>query len=293
MNSNNNKSSSIRFWLREPLLHFGALGIALFVLFRIVSGPTTVSDTEIVVSEGQIDSLVDTFSKTWQRLPTQSELQGLIENHVLEEVLYREAMAMGLDEDDSVIRRRLRQKMEFLVDDFAAAVPTEEELHDFLNDNPDRFRADGNISFEQLYFDRLASGQAASILSLLRDGADFEIDSSVNPQLLPVSFAAESSREIASRFGRTFTDAVFAADIEQWAGPIESPYGLHLVRVTERQSGRVPPLIEIRDEVQTEWLAARRRNAQDSLFAQLRSRYTVRLDFSESAAATDLAQAEQ
>ncbi len=122
----------IRSWLREPLLHFLLLGTGLFVLSGFLGEPTP-SDSRVVVTPGHVERLVETWRRTWQRPPTAQELEGLIEDHIKEEILYREAIAMGLDRDDTIIRRRLRQKMEFLAEDIAAQdEPAEEELELFL-----------------------------------------------------------------------------------------------------------------------------------------------------------------
>ena len=128
-------------FLREPLAHFFVLGAGIFLLAALVGESDESRPDQIVVSAGQIDRLVETWQRTWQRPPTQAELEGLVEDHIREEILYREAIAMGLDRDDTIIRRRLRQKMEFLPQDLVEQVePTNAELLTYLRENADAFQ---------------------------------------------------------------------------------------------------------------------------------------------------------
>ena len=141
--------------LREPLVHFLVLGAGLFLLFGLVGDSNVAPADRIVVSSGRVAQLTQIFTRTWQRPPTEQELAGLIEDHVREEVYYREALAMGLDRDDTIVRRRMRQKLEFVTDDLVAAVtPTEEQLETYLRENPEAFRVPTRLSFQQIYFNR-------------------------------------------------------------------------------------------------------------------------------------------
>ena len=281
MNKRSDEAGVTRSWLREPLLHFLALGVGLFVLFRLASGPGTPGQDEIVVTAGQIDTIVEIFSKLRQRPPSPAELDGLIEEHILEEVLYREALAMGLDEDDTIIRRRLRQKLEFLVDDFAAAEPTDEQLRALMEDSPERFREETTVSFSHIYFREGADDAAAALLAELRAGAEIDVPTAGDPLPLPSALDAAPEGDIDALFGQTFKADLRALDIGVWTGPVVSPYGVHLVRVTERIEGEVPALSEIRETVVREWLAARRQTAQETFFDQLRSQYVISVELSE------------
>jgi len=281
MSERSDGTGAPRSWLREPLLHFLVLGVGLFVLFRLASGPGTPGQDEIVVTAGQIDTIVEVFSKIRQRPPSPAELEGLIEEHILEEVLYREALAMGLDEDDTIIRRRLRQKLEFLVDDFAAAEPTDEQLRALIKDSPEQFREETTVSFSQIFFQESAHDAAAALLAELRAGAEIDVPTAGDPLPLPSAFDGAPEGDIDALFGQTFKTDLRALDIGAWTGPVVSPYGVHLVRVTERIEGEIPALSEIRETVVREWLAARRQTAQETFFAQLRSQYVISVEFSE------------
>jgi len=268
--------------LREPLLHFLVLGAGLFLLFGLVNRSEKADTARIVVTAGQIDQLAENWTRIWMRPPTPDELDGLIDDYVREEVYYREALAMGLDRDDPVIRARLRQKVEFLTDDLAAAAdPSEEQLEDFLADNPESFRADSRLSFEHIYLSREKRGDAAqrdaeTLLARL-EGAGTEVDPAAlgDPMLLPREYQRASSRDIASRFGEEFAKRLEELPVGRWAGPVESSYGLHLVLVRERTPGRIPALVEVREAVKREWRAARSKEATEAFYQRLRAQYTV------------------
>ena len=265
----------IRACSREPLVHFLILGAGIFLLFRIVADPAATSDDRIVVTAGQVDHLVTVFSKTRQRPPTREELQELIDNFVLEEVLYRQALALGLDQNDTIIRRRLKQKMEFLVDDFAASEPTDTDLQRFLDENQDAFREDARVDFEHVRFKETASEKAAQVLAKLQEGVKLDIYAVGDRLPLPSRFESTRETEISGLFGEEFKEVLLAQEAGQWMGPIRSPYGLHLVKIHRQIEGRIPKLSEIREAIKRDWLYDRRRLAQQALFDQLRSQYTV------------------
>ncbi len=268
--------------LREPLIHFLALGAALFLLYKIVAAPVGDRSDRIVVTSGHIERLVEGWARTWQRPPTRKELEGLIEDHIREEILYREALAMGLDRDDTIIRRRLRQKMEFLIEDLdAQANPSDEELQAFLDKNPDAFRVAPRVTFSHIYLNRDRRGESATrdakhLLARL-EAADGRLDAAAlgDPLLLPHDYESLPEDEVAKLFGREFAARLTELPADRWTGPVESGYGLHLVLVRERTEGRVPKLTEVRDAVRREWLAVRRHEANEALHQRLRVRYTV------------------
>jgi hypothetical protein len=269
--------------LKEPLVHFVVLGAVLFVLYALVNGRDDRPSGEIMVTQGRIVNLATTFARTWQRPPTQAELDGLIRDYVREEVYYREALAMGLDRDDTVVRRRLRQKLEFVAEDAGAAVePTNEELRDYLAANPGKFRAEPRVSFTQVYLnperrrDTLAD-DAARLLSQLRTTAT---DPAVlgDPSLLEQRFEDQPLSEVSGQFGDQFADRLAELPVGEWAGPVESGFGAHLVRVAARTDGSIPALDEVRDAVRREWQAARQREAAEKFYQSLLGRYTVTIE---------------
>lgn len=268
--------------LHEPLVHFLMLGAAVFLLFRLAATPGVPADGRIVVASGKIEQLVTAFVRTWQRPPTVQELDGLIEDHVRDEVLYREALAMGLDKDDTVIRRRLRQKFEFLAEDAAtASPPSDPDLQAWLDRNPDKFRSDPKLALRQVYVSVSRRGadatkEAERLLARLNTTGEKAAASELgDTTLLPHELALSSAGEIARVFGDRFAQAVAGMEPGRWSGPVRSGYGLHLVYVSERAASGPRPLAEVRDEVQREWLAARRREMADARYSRLRERYTV------------------
>ncbi len=268
--------------LREPLLHFLILGAGIFVLFSTVGDVQDEKSDRIVVSAAKIENMAKLWKRTWQRPPTQQELEGLIEDHIKEEVLYREALALGLNQDDTIIRRRLRQKMEFLVEDVAAvAKPTEAELQVFLEKNPTMFRVQGRVSFSHIFLDQDRRGEAAhrdaESLRIRLVGSTGRVDPAAlgDPFLRPHDFKALPENEVVKLFGREFAARLLELKPGQWTGPVESGYGVHLVHVRERTEGRLPELADVRAAVRREWLAARRREANAAFLRRLRDKYTV------------------
>ena len=269
-------------WLREPLLHFAILGAILFWLSGArggLGGP----DRRIALGAGDVAQLVAGFERTWQRPPTQQELDGLLEDRVREEIYYREALALGLDRDDTIVRRRMRQKLEFLSEDLAAVEPGEAELEAWLAANRAAFREEPRLSFRQVYLSRDRRGEALRadaerLLAKLRAAGDAaEPAEAGDPLLLPGESAELSRSEVARLFGGGFAARVFELAPGRWEGPVESAYGLHLVLVRARREGRDPALAEVRDAVAREWLADRRQQAREDLYRELRSRYQVEI----------------
>jgi hypothetical protein len=269
--------------IREPLLHFILLGALIFV----VSGRARRgggSGDKIVVTHSQIESLVVGFSRTWMRPPTQPEMQGLVDDYIREEVLYREAKAMGLDQDDFIVRRRMRQKLEFLSEDLAAkaAQPTEQELESYLQQHADTYRQEPSFTFEHIFFNREKNGVSAEknlYSTLLRlnskDGAAMHPETLGDTFLLPARFEKLSAGETARLFGENFAKQLAAVETGRWAGPLESSYGLHLVRVDEYIPGTLLPLAKVREPVLRDLLNERRKQQLDAQYARLRARYTV------------------
>src|SRR6476659_3404233 len=160
--------------LREPLLHFLLLGATIFGAYRLLSDARATRPGSIVVTEGRIEALVAAFTRTWQRPPTASEREGLIREYIREEVYVREAITLGLDQDDVVIRRRLRQKLEFVSEDLSSqADPTDGQLRAYLNAHQDAFRVEPHFTFRQVFLDPQRRGDklsrdAARLLTGLR-----------------------------------------------------------------------------------------------------------------------------
>lgn len=268
--------------VQEPLLQFLVLGGGVFLLFSLINDRQEFQPEEIVVSAGQIERMSQAWRKTRLRPPTQQELEGLIKDYIQEEVYYREALVLGLDQDNSIIRRHLRQKMEFLSADIAAQKdPEEAELQMFLHANPDRFREDAHFRFRHIFFNRDTRGEAAAdsaykvLATLIGTGSATETSELGDPWMLPRKIELASERDISDIFGRIFVKQLLSLDTGQWSGPIESGFGLHLVFIDERIESKVPPLDSIRDAVVREWREARRQDVNAAFYEGLRQRYSV------------------
>ena len=272
--------------LREPLLHFLLLGAGLFIAYGLMSKPGR-SDApgKIVVTVGQVETLAAGFARTWQRPPTDKELAGLVRDRVREEVYYREAIALGLDKDDTVIRRRLRQKMEFVSDDIAAqAEPTDADLSAYLQAHADTFRVEQRFTFRQVYLNpdkhraNLAGDVAQLLAQLKQSGDKADVSALGDAFLLEYDFTALPAGEVAKVFGETFAAKLSGLQPGQWQGPVESGYGVHLVKVSERSEGRLPALADVRAVVRREWDNARRLEANEKFFQELLKRYVVTIE---------------
>ena len=276
--------------LKEPLLHFLVLGALIFVAHGLTSKRTRSEPGKIVITQGQIEHLAAGFAKVWQRPPSPEELVGLVRDRVREEVYCREALALGLDQDDTVIRRRLRQKMEFISDDIAArAEPTEEDLNAYLDAHPEQFRTEPRITFEQVYLnpekhgDHLARDIAQLLAQLNQSGGNSDPAAMGDSFLLESQYTAMPAGDVARQFGDTFAAALAVLAPGQWQGPVESGYGVHLVRISERAEGTLPVLADVRDDVRREWENAQRLQANDLFYRELLKRYTVVIEGLEPA----------
>ena len=267
-------------FFREPLLHFLLIGAGLFLLFNVLNdGPAGDGNNQVVVSAGRIEQLENIFTKTWQRSPTADELKGLIDDFVLEEIYYRQAVAMGIDRDDTVIRRRLRQKFEFLTDDMAAAVrPSDEDLSNYLAGNAAYFVRDTLYTFEQVYFnpDHPDIKQLmAERLVALRAGEAITGDGG----MLPSIYEAATTRTVNSTFGKDFSRRLDALSAGEWQGPVESGLGLHLIRLDARVEGTLPELAEIKSSVEREWANQKRLETRQAINERLLNDYEVVIEW--------------
>ena len=274
--------------LSEPLVHFLLLGGALFLLYAGLSKDQAGPREDVVVTTGQIENLSATFAKAWHRPPTAEELKGQIDQYVKEEILSREAISLGLDRNDTVIRRRLQQKLEFLAEDFAAAAePTDTELADYLTKHPNQFAQDQRFTFRQVFLnpekrgDQLEANTTTLLAELKRRGADAEVSTLGDSFLLPGEFTDEPQRAVAAQFGQEFAVELAQLTPGEWSGPIQSGYGAHVVFVTARTEGRLPALDEVREQVKRELLNARRLEANQKFLDNLLQKYRVRIQSPE------------
>jgi len=270
-------------WLREPLVHFAVLGAAVFAVATLGDRPAAGAPDQIVVRREQVERLAADFARMHRRPPSAQERGGLIRDFIHEEVAYREAVALGLDRDDPVIRNRLRQKVEFLFDDVGGlAEPTDQQLETYLQQHPDAFRRAARVTFEHLYLDpqRRTATLAADAAALLAElnGATVAAARRGDPFVLEHRFDALAASDVGALFGAGFAGALERAPLGRWQGPIQSGYGAHLVRVEAVLPADVPPLAEIRELVRHAWMNAARQETMAKLYDGLLARYGVTVE---------------
>jgi hypothetical protein len=270
--------------VREPLFHFLILGAAIFGAHGLITRHKTDKPGEIVVTQAAIENLTTGFTRTWQRPPTEDELTGLLRDYIREEAAYREALALGLDRDDMIVRRRLRQKLEFVSDGLATRTePSDAELQRFLQAHPETFLTEPLFSFRQIYINPQLHGEnahrdAAQVLESLQHAGSSVRDNLGDPFLLEQNFDNVLLSDVKKTFGEQFASAIGTLRVGTWQGPIDSGYGVHLVRVTKHTDSHLPALAEVREQVRRDYLDGKRKEATDKFYNALLSRYSVRIE---------------
>ena len=273
---------------REPLVHFLLIGAALFLFYDLANEQGSEAPNRIVVNSGQVEQLAANFKRTWMRSPTEDELNALVENYVREEVFYREALAMGLDQNDPLVRRRMQMKLEFILEDLSSQDVTDEALTAYLKQHADKFHSEAQISFQQVFLNpdkrkNLAS-DAKKLLAKLNSGAAPKTLG--DPTLVPYDYSLASQSEIARSFGERFAEDAIKLVPGGWMGPVYSEYGGHLLKVSERVEESQPALAGIRVLVEREYLVQRRKEQKDLAYQTLREGYEVSIEPVKTAQAT-------
>lgn len=271
--------------LKDPLLHFVVLGGLIFLVYELrhPSADLRGRESPITINRADIEQLRLGFTRSWLRPPSSAELAELVEERVREEIYVREALFLGLGEDDVVVRRRLRQKLEFVSQDTSVdAEPKDEELAALLASEPEQFRSPMRISFVHVYFDPAKHGKnlperIASTLTGLAEGK-LTYESVGDPFLLPQDFYNIDVNELRKQWGMEFVQALEQAPLGSWHGPLASPYGKHGVLVQERTPGRVPTFDQARTQLREVWMERARRQANDAYYQSLRARHIVQVE---------------
>ena len=257
-------------------MHFLALGLGLFVLHAIV-GPGDPTARTITISADEIADLRRQYAALWNRPPSEAQLATLIENQVRDEILYREGVALGLGADDPVIKRRIRQKIEVMAEEEGSdAAATDIELQAYMHRRPDKFGKPAVVSFDQVYFNPQGPDTPTSVAAAkARLAAGAPPSGFGQATLLPTHIASSDTDLVARDFGRDFAAVLVKLPVGQWAGPIGSGVGVHLVRLTALAPPRVPALAEVREMVVREWENDRRIAASEANYKRAREKYGV------------------
>ncbi len=265
--------------LRAPLLHFVAIGGLIFLLFAAIDDTRQAPTDVIVITPERIEQLAARFSSVWKRTPTDDELDALINEDVREEVYYRVALALGLDKNDTIVRRRLRQKMEFLTDSGANLLePAAGELEAYIAANEQAFRRGPRLAFEQIYLGEKPGPETITrSLNALKSGPASDPSALGERSLLPAQLGLSPPDAIDGVFGKGFFEQLAELTPGVWAGPVASAYGVHLVRILDSLPARMPPLVEVRDAVIRDWKAAKALEIRELHYNRLRERFVVEI----------------
>jgi hypothetical protein len=282
--------SPIRSWLKEPLLHLFVLGLAVFGLHAVLergSSPAPDDPYLVEVTSADIEWFRTMWKKRMGREPTVEDLRAQVNQLIRESILEREAVEMGLDKDDLVVRRRLAQKMEFLFKDLSAlAEPSDEDLHQYFEENQSQYKTPERVTFFQVFFNadrRGVEGAERAAKALLESleaggGSPASANELGDPSMLPAHCEKCDAREIQGRFGAEFYETVKTLQPGSWRGPVSSGYGLHAVYVHQRSESRLPDFEEIKDRLEADWISAKQRADSRKAYQELRSRYRVLLE---------------
>jgi hypothetical protein len=282
-----NSYARVRRWLDEPLCRFLLLGLAILAADRLITGsagmPGGSQDPRIVVTAGRQAALAEAFRAEHGRAPRPDELQATLDRWIDEQVLYREALALGLDQRDVIVQRQLTQKMRFLIEDATLLPePTAAELQDWLDRHPGRYGHGARVSFEQVFLSRGRHGErlaaeAERVARQLRTqpGAFVGLG---DPFLVGQVVANADAARLRSDFGPGFEEALAQLQPGEWSAPVNSSFGLHLVRVTERRPFEPARLDEVSDRVRLDYQLAQREARNRATLAQLRARYRVEIE---------------
>jgi len=273
--------------MKKTAVHVILLGLIVAAAILIAKGPPSAdASRRVVVTGADLMQQRAAFMRTWQREPTADELRGALEQHIRQEVLYREALARDYDRDDLVVRRAMQQKMEFLAASQAMQEPpTEEEIEAFFALRQERYRLPAVLTFAQIYVSPDQRGveaeqHAIDLLARLRseDPEPATLTSWGDPIMLETSYADQTEREVSAAFGEVFAEAVVRLPIGEWQGPVSSGYGLHLVKVLRREESRVPEWREVAGRVISDMEFEAKAASRDQLYQEIAQNYEVVLD---------------
>ena len=268
--------------LQEPLVHFLILGAFIFGAYHFFT-KNKMSHGEIVITQGDIASLRTGFSRTWQREPSEHELEGLISKLVKQDVYCREAMELGLDKDDIIIQRRLQQKMEFIMNDnFEELNPSEVSLKSYFAQHKDNFKEESQFNFRQVFLDSAKRIETfeKDVKKILSDlhVSDEKFQTYSDASMLPAELSNVRESEVAGQFGDAFAKQLLSIQTGKWVGPVKSAFGFHLVFVSKRTDGGTPDLSEVHDDVSREWIDEQRKKANEAYYRELLKKYKVTIE---------------
>ena len=280
----------LKAWAREPLVHFLLIGVLIYALFGILAGDSGSDDERtITVTSGDIQALTDQWTRVWRRPPTEDELTRILREHVRTRILYREAVAMGLDKGDTVIERRLAQKVELMAQSLVAPEePTDEVLWAWYTENAERFRQPDLYTITHVFFnpdrrEATALDDAKSLLAQFRASNEppTDVANYGDRFMLQNYYPDRSEIELRKLFGTGFTEQVIRLEPGIWHGPILSGYGTHLVLVNDKTVAAQPPFDVVREQVREMWLREQVNELSERFIENLVSRHDIVVEETE------------
>ncbi len=266
--------------MKEPLLHFVLLGVAIFVAYSQITNDTE-DEYLIVINDSKINHIKSLWELQWKREPTFEEMKGLLERYTRQEVMYQEALKLNLDEDDEIIKRRLAQKMEFMANDLTKIMmpASEENLRNYYEGNKEKYQTHASYSLKLVTFNRANHDDPRAYAETLLSQAEVTSESALiqkgDPVLLPSQLDKASKSEITKAFGHVFYDALGAHPLNIWAGPISSGLGEHLVFISEKESAYYPEFESVRNEVKRDYEFEMESDAKGSMYREMKKKYEV------------------
>jgi hypothetical protein len=263
---------------KEPLLHFLFISTLFFLIFDVLN-PSKDSNSVIDISKGRIEQLHARFQKTWQRSPSDEELAALIRDYALDEIYNLEARALSLDNNDAVIKRRLRQKMEFMLQDTILDTPSQSEIKNFYQDNRGNYLKESRYSFEQIF---ISLNRNKEDLNTIIEKQKIQMALGDKPAgditLLPNFLVSISESDIERKFGIDFLDGLTKLETDNWQGPVRSGLGLHFVHITSIEKGLLPELDKVYDKVIDDMKYQQKHAAKIDFEKILFERYEIRVE---------------
>jgi parvulin-like peptidyl-prolyl isomerase len=271
-------------YFNEPLIQFVILGFVIFGLYTWAAPQSAKPSEDILVTSEQVQQLRTRFERMRGRQPNRAETEGLIDDFIRETVYYREALALGLDRDDPVIRNRMRQKFTFLQDELNSLEVTESELENYYRQNKQKYASPGTYSFTQVYLGTKLPSEIRADANRVKTA----LSKGENPStlgeatLLPTTMQQASTQEVANRFGEAFTAALAEMPLNQWSNPVTSPFGSHLVLIERKAPASEPALVDIKPELERDLLYEKRLDQEQVAYQALQSNYRVTVHWPEN-----------
>jgi len=266
--------------IREPLVHFLIGAFFVFVFFAVTGLDRNTEDYSVRLDQADVSRLASTWQQNFRRPPAKQELDGLIDQEIREEIYYREALRLGMNVNDAVIRRRLAKKMKFLQsEDGEDDKPTDLVLKKWLDDHPKKYALSSRYDLEQIYlgqFNDVDAKRAKRMIAQLNAGTA-KPGSIRKPLSLPESIENENEREISRQFGEKFALAIGEQKRGEWTGPVLSGFGLHIIRITAKQPGQMPTLDQVKQAVTNDWRARQTKDREDNAYQKLLQQYDVQV----------------